>query len=190
MLDQRNKRELEPHSLLRMGIPRRYWPLQREQFQSRIYYKQMHDFIVGMKAVREEGRSLFIYGPSGSGKSALAAYIARVYAEYGTGVCFASASSIHQEIEQRIFDSTDEVSMEKFYREVELLVVDGLGLELAIARRGSLITQLYEDRFQAVLPTIFTCSISDISELDAMALYPGFFKHKLVESCICIKTRV
>lgn len=187
LLEVRQKRVLEPISLVRMGIPRRYWSLTRSSFLDRtIYYQALHDYIVGMRTVLDEGRSLFIHGATGSGKSALAAYIARVYAEYGVGVCYASASLIHTEIDQRTYDAVDEVQMERYYREVDLLVIDGLGLELGIVRRGSLIPQIFEDRFQAMRPTIITSSILEPSELDKMALYPHFFVEKLWLTCTLI----
>lgn len=185
-LDSSLRRRLEAPSLARMGIPRRYWSLTHDHFVERPYYAALHDYILGMRKVIDEGQSLLIYGHTGSGKSALAAYIARIYAEYGHGVAFASASQIHAEIDQRIFDPVDETTMEKFYREVELLVIDGLGVEIGSVRRGSLITQLYEDRFQAQLPTLLTCSVSDPDEISGMGIYPGFFTQKLMRTCTLI----
>lgn len=185
-MDRSTKRELSEPEMNRIGIPKRFWHLRREDFVDRPYYAEMHDYIVTMPEVMANGRSLFIYGKTGSGKSALAAYIARVYCQYNVGVCFANAGLVQDEVEQRVYDQQDEIIMEKYYREVDLLVIDALGIEAATARRGSHLTRIYEERFNAMRPTIFTCTVEKLTEIDAWNIYPAFLKEKIMYNCILI----
>lgn len=186
-LDTSKRTILKPHELDAAGLPRRYWGLTRKDFLDRPYYDAMHDYIVSMDAVMREGRSLFVYGASGSGKSALAYYIARIYREYGIFTKFAVAKEVHGMIDDRVFDQRDELSMEEIWERTPLLVIDNLGIENVRPKQYSHVVGLFEARYLAARPTILTCAIEGMGELAEKVQYPKSFLDKMLTACTLIK---
>lgn len=177
--DPAKKRALTDDDYEFMRLPATFWGLKAGHFAKldsfdflSAYLSKLHDNI-------ERGVGCLIYGDPYSGKSTKAAYVATVAAEYGYWVRWVTATQLHEEIADKIFDQEDMVPMRQKYMEVDLLVIDDLTNEWECYKRPGPLLQFITDRIHAGMTTIITCPVKDLDALEARNIYPPQMMSKL-----------
>jgi len=111
----------------------------------------------------EPGRNgLFIAGPTGTGKTHLAAAIANQLIHKGTPVICMTMIDLLERI-KRTFSrkGVDEGSVLTLYKTVPLLIIDDMGKEPATEWAVSTIYNIINGRYEAYLPIIITTNYDD-----------------------------
>ena len=105
---------------------------------------------------------LFIYGPSGLGKTHLSLAIARAAIGKGFGVIYCSAPNIIGKLEKERFrsarGSADESDV--YLLECDLLILDDLGTEFPTSFSSSTIYNMINSRLMASRPTIISTNLT------------------------------
>lgn len=171
--------EVDRRALLRAGIPARYMGLTKADLQRFEHWGEVYRFVAGIDKAFTTGAGLLLCGATQTGKSAAAAAIAMGARQRDRDVRFASAYQINRDVEERAYDKEDETSLEAHYVGVGLLVVDDLGSEQPLSRRGSHLPHVLMQRFQGLRPTIVTTMLVTQAEYDAMRMYPKGFMERL-----------
>lgn len=175
-LDERRnliRRGLLPEFLDRMEIPRRYCGKSFDTFdlyRSKVSLEELKKSVV-------EGKSLFIGGRAGAGKTHLAvALMQHWFAENYTGklprpqAIFLSVGDLFWKLKRTFEDAGAGTAGDiiERYVSVSLLVVDDLGVgRITEWSRGDVLYPLIDCRYREMLPTIITSNltIAQISEL-------------------------
>jgi len=106
-------------------------------------------------------RSLFFTGDTGTGKTFLAACIARVVSEKGFSVVYDTACSIFGRFEEEKFsrDAQEAADAVRRYLTCDLLIFDDLGTEMTTAFTVSALYDLVNTRLNAGKKTIVTSNL-------------------------------
>lgn len=107
---------------------------------------------------------LFIHGKSGSGKTMLAAVLARVCAHKGVRQEWLNTSMLLLKLRDGMKTNTPESDILSEYRRVSLLVLDDLGSEIPTDYSKSSLYILLNDRWEGNRATIITSNLG-IKEL-------------------------
>ena len=119
-----------------------------------------------------DGRSLFLYGERGTGKTNLAAIIANVRAKAGKPVFFASVPDLMADIRGSFKDgSTSEVV--QVVKETPFLVLDDLGAEKMTEWVGEQLFCIINHRYNELLQTVVTSNYSPAEIIGHMATVDG-----------------
>lgn len=117
----------------------------------------------------KNGKSIWIDGANGTGKSVLAANIARELIKQGSEVTWIHAADAIQSERARISKGTP--SEWERYCNTGVLVVDDLGKENPTSYAAELLNILAESRYQANLPTIVTTNYRGGELIDRWAAH-------------------
>ena len=110
---------------------------------------------------------LFIYGPSGLGKTHLALAIADAVLENGHDVLYTSAAALAAQLGREHFNYTTNDEWLAACQEADLLILDDLGTEYITPLTISVLYELINTRMLTERPTIYTTNITDTSVLTA-----------------------
>jgi len=108
-------------------------------------------------------------GPVGCGKTHLAAAIAHECLERGTPVLFTTVPELMDHLREA-FSPDKDVPYHKLFdefRQVQLLVLDDLGIERTTAWVGEKLFQIVNYRYNNRIPTIITLNKDAMKDLDA-----------------------
>lgn len=121
-------------------------------------YAENFDALLPKAGQPEPGRNgLFISGPTGTGKTHLAAAIANHLIAQGKPVVCMTMIDLLERIRRTYSKGdTDEGSVLKIYKTVPLLVIDDIGKEPPTEWAISTIYNIINGRYEAYLPTIVT----------------------------------
>lgn len=108
------------------------------------------------------GRGLYITGPVGSGKTYAASALARAFVTAGYRVIFTTSLRMLDEI-RASYEGSREGGLGRYAR-CDVLIIDDIGKENANAWALTTLFQVLNDRYEAMLPTIYTSQYS----LDAL----------------------
>lgn len=100
------------------------------------------------------GKGLFISGPVGSGKTYAASALARAFVTAGYRAVFTTSLKMLDEI-RASYDGNREGGIGRFSR-CDILFIDDIGKENANAWALTTLFQVINDRYEAMLPTIYT----------------------------------
>jgi len=156
------------------GMPRKFWNYQLPDPKTvsldrlRVVLGKLQAYTIDLKANLENGVGLFMYGPSGTGKSALACSILCKYFELGATGTFQEferyiTTSLHSREDYRIYDE-----IKTDLHEVPILVLDNIGYEgvQSIKWMAATIATNFEallrHRSNFLKPTIITTSHEDL----------------------------
>lgn len=109
----------------------------------------------GMWSKLTEGTGLWLAGPAGTGKTTVAAAIARDAVRMGWSVRFANAVDIFQSLRDS-YDGTGEAKVMARYTAPRLLVIDDLGKGKPSAWVAEKLYSIVNTRWDAAVPTIVT----------------------------------
>ena len=123
------RRHVVKEDLIRMRLPERHWraKLSKVQEGGKGRPREMLTrYFKKIEKVHSEGVGLLLWGPNGTGKTAAAAVVGKVFRSYNLTVLFLEAASLSQIVINNVqFDS--EVSMWDRALSVDLLILDDLG---------------------------------------------------------------
>ena len=106
---------------------------------------------------------LFIYGPSGLGKTHLALAIADAVLEGGHDVLYTSSAALAARLGREHFDYNSGDEWLTACQEADLLIMDDLGTEYITPLTISVLYELINTRMLTERPTIYTTNITDQS---------------------------
>ena len=114
----------------------------------------------GMWAKLAEGTGLWLTGPAGTGKTTVAAAIAREAVRLGWSVRFANAVDMYQSLRDS-YNGTGEAKAMARYTAPRLLVIDDLGKGKPTAWVAEKLYSIVNSRWDAGVPTIVTTQYSE-----------------------------
>ncbi len=132
--------EAEDRKYVRAGIPLKY--LARES--------DLH----GHAAEVYGGKSLYVWGPNGTGKSTFAANLSRALVNMGRTVLFRNSKLLTEEIKGTFSGDADGI-LERCYG-VDVLVIDDLGKEQPTDYSLSMLYAVIEARYGDMKPVVVT----------------------------------
>ncbi len=133
----------------RVGLPERYAKTLASAYDfARTFARQMNGW-------------LLLQGPTGVGKTHLAAAIANQAVDLGVPTLFVTAPDLLDSL-RAAFDSRDTTYEERFtrVRNIQLLVIDDLGTQNATAWAQEKLFQILNFRYINQLPTVITTNLS------------------------------
>ena len=139
-----------------MGVP----PSEREWARAGIparYLKAKAD-VAGAVASVESGRSLYIHGPYGTGKTSYACALAKSLVNRGSTVRFENSRHLMAEV-QGLFDGRRTDALDRAYG-CRVLVLDDIGKEQVTPYAVSLLYELVDSRYMAGKPIVATSNFS------------------------------
>ena len=158
--------------LKRMNLPLDLWRVGLSGVQDPAVAELMTRWAKKSGRLLSEGKGFLFFGPTGTGKSALASMVARQARSLGMPVYFTTLWELRQNIwAKNSFDS--ETSVMQRARDVRVLILDDLTVEDAHERvlAWPEIQSLLRERIHGQRPTLLTTRL-DTSKLDAT--FPGF----------------
>lgn len=157
-----NRIELKRWDLERMNIPPEFWRAKVTDIADENLRLVVARCCVSIKKVVENGKGLLLYGPPASGKTLVAATIAKAARSWKFTVFYTMIWELRECVRSRVsFD--EETSIMDRCREVDFLVLDGLAEEDIEDRLINIrsIEQLITYRGQRQRPTILTTRFDD-----------------------------
>ena len=135
-------------------------PEDRKYANAGIEPKYIHRDVTlrGYHTLVDSGRSLFIYGPNGVGKSTLAANIAKALMGMGKTVLFINSKLLIEEV-KKTFSGQNADILDRLYG-VDVLVIDDLGKEQATEYSLSMLYAIIEARYGKMKPIVVTSNHS------------------------------
>lgn len=128
----------------RAGIPKLYLDAEWD------HYSRPHDVAAG--------RSVYVHGPNGTGKTTFACALAKQLVDMGVSVRFESSKRVIGEI-QGSFSGTQTDVLERCSA-CRVLVLDDLGKEQPTAFALSMLYQIVDSRYSNGKPTVVTSNFS------------------------------
>ena len=104
------------------------------------------------------GKSLYVFGPNGTGKSTFAANLSKALVNMGRSVLFRNSKLLTEEIKGTI-DGRDTSILDRCYG-VDVLVIDDMGKEQATEYTLSMLYAVIEGRYGAMKPVVVTSNYS------------------------------
>jgi len=105
-----------------------------------------------------EGRSLYVWGPNGTGKSTFAANLSKALVNMGRTVLFRNSKLLTEEI-KKTFSGEGVDILERCYG-VDVLVIDDLGKEQPTDYTLSMLYAIVEARYGAMKPVVVTSNFA------------------------------
>ena len=164
LFELKNK-ELE-HILGKSGIPKRNQNCRVNNYHTNgnerknqlkdLVKKYTEDFLSGSLK-----RNLVLLGNCGNGKTHLACAVGMAGLANNKTVLFSTASEIIRRIQATYKSKTEtEFELIKKYAEIDLLIIDEVGIQYATDSAGRVITEIVNARYENELPTIFISNLS------------------------------
>ena len=163
------RRDLDKDDYIRMNLPAEFWnqyhvPDQIKEPMQR-YFREYGSF-------RKDGVGLYIWGPTGCGKSSAAAALAQGVRSLSRTVFFVSVADLRELVRNKIEFDNDQSAIDRC-KEIEFLVLDNLRAEDAKETYvGAFVLEdILRHRAAEKRPTVVTSQMS----LNAlMKSFPGF----------------
>jgi DNA replication protein DnaC len=161
-------RSLTREDMERMRIPARYWRADRAQISAtpppgggEAPRALVDRYVAALDAMRQKGLGLLLYGPNGTGKTSIAAVIAKAWRRRGGPVLWLEAAGIKAAVFDHLAFDEDEGIWERAFR-VSLLVIDDLGKGTQDDKGAGdrLLDELIRHRNGARLTTIITTNMA------------------------------
>lgn len=120
--------KLKRHDLERMNIPSEFWHAKATDIADEDLRLKVARCLVSIRKVVENNKGLLLYGPPASGKTRIAAMIAKAARSWKYSVFYTMIWELRECVRSRIpFD--EQTSIMDRCREVDVLVLDGLAEE-------------------------------------------------------------
>jgi DNA replication protein DnaC len=153
-------------------IPKRFKERRFDNYQAELDHQKKvletcKAYASDWEAVTASGKSMIFIGKVGAGKTHLACSIAYEVAERGGWPLFISVSEMMREIKSAFnkdSETTEQDQINKFASEVDLLILDELGMDYGTDFNKALLFEVLNNRYANQKPSIL------ISNLDTSAL--------------------
>jgi len=192
------RRKLNKDDLFRMRLPKRYWKAtldrisdfcdKEEEISAREIIRQ---YVSRLEKMRSRGLGIVLWGENGTGKTGIAAVVAKEYRRRFNTVLFVEAADLKGLVAGReYFDETE--TFWQRARTVDVLVLDDLGKGVKDSKEFGerLIDELIRTRNANQLVTIVTTNAIPSGK---GATLPGILKqstlHSLKEHAIAVNVR-
>lgn len=103
-----------------------------------------------------DGKSLYIHGPNGTGKTTFAANLAKALVNMGRSVLMRNSKQLTEDFKSAM---SDQAILDRLYG-VDVLVIDDLGKEHATDYSLSMLYLVIETRYAKMAPTVVTSNYS------------------------------
>jgi DNA replication protein DnaC len=135
-----------------------------EPFKRTTIRKQMTDALNFCKDYshdfsKETSASIFMYGPTGLGKTHLSLAIAAEVLAKGFGVVYGSAQTIFSKLEEEKFGKTPGENTLSSFTDCDLLIIDDLGSEFSTSFTVAALYNLINQRMLESKPTIISTNL-------------------------------
>lgn len=149
------------------GIPRRFQARTFDNYRVTVPEQQQaldraRNYASKFPRVMERGASMIFYGPPGTGKTHLACAIAnQAIREFGASALFTTVFEMLQQIKASYGSGAtkSEAQVMALYAEVDLLVLDEIGVQLGTEYEGVMITDIINRRYSDMRPTIILSNL-------------------------------
>ena len=161
------KREWRKQHLLdQAGLPEMFRSSTFAEYQVDEGNRKAVETIRKMAADPQENRGFYLHGPSGVGKTMLAALYAKEKILQGKAVRFMTTAGLLNQLRRNITGDWNQ-RMDR-YQEVPCLILDDLGTEFNSSFFLTNLYSLLNNRLGAKLPTIVTTNITDGALLEKL----------------------
>jgi len=121
-------------------------------------YLQHEVDLEGRQTEVHDGKSLYVYGPNGTGKTTFAANLAKALVNMGRKVLFRNSKLLTEEI-KKTFDGANTDILNRCFN-ADVLFIDDLGKEQPTEYSLSMLYAIIEARYGNMLPTVVTANYS------------------------------
>lgn len=162
------------------------WTFENDDGSNEKYINAMKRYVANFDNFKEQGRGVILYGPTGTGKTYLAACIANALIDKGYRAVFTSMSRIERTLQSSWADRDGYID---FLSRVPLVVIDDIGTERNTSYMGEIIYSVIDARYTAGLPLIATTNLT-LAELAKPAeLKEQRVYGRLLEMCYPIEVK-
>lgn len=162
------------------------WTFENDDGSNAKYINAMKRYVANFDNFKEQGRGIILHGPTGHGKTYMAACIANALIDKGYRVVFTSMSRIERTLQSSWGDRQEYID---FLSRVPLVVIDDIGAERDTSYMGEIIYSVIDARYTAGLPLIATTNLT-LAELTKPAeLKEQRIYGRLLEMCYPIEVK-
>lgn len=162
------------------------WTFANDDGSNEKYINAMKRYVANFDNFKEQGRGILLHGPTGHGKTYLAACIANALIDKGYRAVFTSMSRIERTLQSSWGDRQEYID---FLSRVPLVVIDDIGAERNTSYMGEIIYSVIDARYTAGLPLIVTTNLT-LAELAKPAeLKEQRIYGRLLEMCYPIEIK-
>lgn len=133
------------------------WTFENDDGSNEKYINAMKRYVANFDNFKEQGRGILLHGPTGHGKTYLAACIANALIDKGYRAVFTSMSRIERTLQKSWGDRQEYID---FLSRVPLVVIDDIGVERNTSYMGEIIYSVIDARYTAGLPLIATTNLT------------------------------
>lgn len=133
------------------------WTFENDDGSNEKYINAMKRYVANFDNFKEQGRGVLLHGPTGHGKTYLAACIANALIDKGYRAVFTSMSRIERTLQSSWGDRQEYID---FLSRVPLVVIDDIGAERNTSYMGEIIYSVIDARYTAGLPLIATTNLT------------------------------
>lgn len=183
-INENYRRKLTIGDVRRANLPERYWEASLNAIPDRLAYKQkVEKYLGSILEMLDQGIGLYLWSTeNGSGKTSIAALIAKEALRYGKTVFFEESSRLKGSlINKEQFE--EGTSIEERMMVVDVLILDDIGKEYRTSSgyAENVIETLVRARVQKVKTTIMT---GNVHPKDMKKIYSEDFAALLKESVV------
>ena len=133
------------------------WTFENDDGSNEKYINAMKRYVANFDNFKEQGRGVMLYGPTGTGKTYLAACITNALIDKGYRAVFTSMARIERTLQSGWGDRQEYID---FLSRVPLVVIDDIGTERNTSYMAEIIYSVIDARYTAGLPLIVTTNLT------------------------------
>lgn len=173
------RRKLNRADLVRMRLPKRYWNVNYDGVsdfsdgkEARSPRDTLRNYIRQMDDMKEDGMGVLLWGPNGTGKTSMAAIVAKEYRRRFCTVLFLEAAALKSLVKSKDLFDEDETYWQRA-KEVDVLVLDDLckGVQDTKGFGEQVLDELLRARNANQLVTIITTNASPKGKEESLSVY-------------------
>ncbi len=143
------------------GIPKKHWDVRLGELPESEYKKEIEEWVLNFKDKLKAGKGLYLYGPYGTGKSAIGSMLLRAAAANripGLWLNYKELQSISINVNDHMFSS--DMTMMGRIMTVDFLFVDEFQIKNNQHWSVDKLDDIIRQRFQSELTTVIASNVS------------------------------